>query len=126
MIGDVGRVPERKWWVLAAVGTGTFMSALDGSVVNSLLPLLRAALHTDVAAVEWVGTGYLLVVSGLLLGFGRLGDLRGHKSVYMTGLAGFVASSALCGLSPSVGWLIAARALQSISAAMLFANSPAI
>jgi EmrB/QacA subfamily drug resistance transporter len=102
------------------------MSALDGSVVNSLLPLLRSTLSTDVATVEWVVTVYLLVVSGLLLGFGRLGDLRGHKSVYMTGLAGFVTSSALCGLSPSVAWLIAARAVQAISAAMLFANSPAI
>src|SRR4051812_34512672 len=102
------------------------MSALDGSVVNSLLPLLRTTLHTEVATVEWVVTVYLLVVSGLLLGFGRLGDLRGHKGVYMTGLVGFVASSALCGLSPSAAWLIGARAVQAISAAMLFANSPAI
>ena len=117
---------DRKWWVLAAVGTGTFMSALDGSVVNSILPFLRTALATDVATIEWVVTIYLLVVSGLLLGFGRLGDLRGHKGVYMTGLVGFVSSSALCGLSPSVAWLIGARAVQAISAAMLFANSPAI
>ena len=117
---------DRKWWVLAAVGTGTFMSALDGSVVNSILPFLRTTLRTEVATVEWVVTIYLLVVSGLLLGFGRLGDLRGHKGVYLTGLVGFVASSALCGLSPSVSWLIGARALQAISAAMLFANSPAI
>jgi len=124
--GSPSTSETRKWWVLAAVGTGTFMSALDGSVVNSLLPLLRAALRTDVATVEWVVTVYLLVVSGLLLGFGRLGDLRGHKTVYLTGLVGFVSSSALCGLSPSVGWLIAARAVQAVSAAMLFANSPAI
>ena len=117
---------DRKWWVLAAVGTGTFMSALDGSVVNSILPLLRTTLETDVATIEWVVTVYLLVVSGLLLGFGRLGDLRGHKSVYITGLVGFVTSSALCGLSPSVAWLIGARGVQAISAAMLFANSPAI
>ena len=117
---------DRKWWVLAAVGTGTFMSALDGSVVNSILPLLRTTLETDVATIEWVVTVYLLVVSGLLLGFGRLGDLRGHKRVYMTGLVGFVMSSALCGLSPSVAWLIGARGVQAISAAMLFANSPAI
>jgi len=117
---------DRKWWVLAAVGTGTFMSALDGSVVNSILPFLRTTLRTEVATVEWVVTIYLLVVSGLLLGFGRLGDLRGHKGVYLTGLVGFVLSSALCGLSPSVNWLIGARALQAISAAMLFANSPAI
>ena len=116
----------RKWWVLVAVGTGTFMSALDGSVVNAILPVLRDELRTDVATVEWVVTVYLLVVSGLLLGFGRLGDVRGHKGVYLWGLSGFVASSALCGLAPSAEWLIAFRAIQAISASMLFANSPAI
>jgi len=116
----------RKWWVLVAIGTGTFMSALDGSVVNAILPVLRDELHTDVATVEWVVTVYLLVVSGLLLGFGRLGDVRGHKGVYLTGVTGFVASSALCGLASSAQWLIAFRALQAISAAMQFSNSPAI
>ena len=68
----------RKWWVLFAVGTGTFMSALDGSVVNAILPVVRDRLRADIATVEWVVTVYLLVVSGLLLGFGRLGDVRGH------------------------------------------------
>src|SRR6266481_7757082 len=116
----------RKWWVLVAVGTGTFMSALDGSVVNAILPVMRDQLRTDIATVEWVVTVYLLVVSGLLLGFGRLGDVRGHRAVYLWGLLGFVASSALCGLAPSAEWLIAFRALQSISASMQFANSPAI
>jgi EmrB/QacA subfamily drug resistance transporter len=116
----------RKWWVLVAIGTGTFMSALDGSVVNAILPVMRDRLRAGIATVEWVVTVYLLVVSGLLLGFGRLGDVRGHRTVYLWGLAGFVASSALCGLAPSAEWLIAFRALQAISASMLFANSPAI
>src|SRR5229473_2142885 len=116
----------RKWWVLVAIGTGTFMSALDGSVVNAVLPVLRDQLRTDIATVEWVVTVYLLVVSGLLLGFGRLGDARGHRTVYLWGVGGFVASSALCGLAPSAEWLIAFRALQAISASMQFANSPAI
>lgn len=116
----------RKWWVLVAVGVGTFMSALDGSIVNALLPTMRAALGTTVAGIEWVISVYLLVVSGVLLGFGRLGDLRGHKDVYLVGFVGFVAASAACGLAPSVGWLVAFRAVQAIAAAMLFANSPAI
>ncbi len=102
------------------------MSALDGSIVNALLPTVRAALGASVAAIEWVVSVYLLVVSGVLLGFGRLGDLRGHRGVYLTGFAGFVVTSALCGLAPSTEWLVAARALQAIAAAMLFANSPAI
>ncbi|HTT70323.1 MAG TPA: MFS transporter [Anaeromyxobacteraceae bacterium] len=117
---------RRKWWVLASIGIGTFMSALDASVVNALLPVMRASLHTGVAEIEWVVTVYLLVVSGVLLGFGRLGDLRGHKDVYLTGFVGFVLSSALCGCAASAGWLIACRALQALAAAMLFANAPAI
>jgi len=115
-----------KWAVLAAVGVGTFMSALDASIVNALLPTLRRALHTSVAGIEWVVTVYLLVVSGVLLIVGRLGDMRGHKDVYVTGFLGFVASSALCGLSRSLGWLVAFRAVQALSAAMLYANAPAI
>jgi EmrB/QacA subfamily drug resistance transporter len=116
----------RKWWVLVAVGVGTFMSALDGSVVNTILPVIRSHFASDIATVEWVVTIYLLLVSGVLLSFGRLGDLRGHKSIYVSGFGIFLAGSALCGLAPSVGALVAARAFQAIGAAMLFANSPAI
>src|SRR5512140_991389 len=110
---------NRKYAVLAAVGVGTFMSALDASIVNATLPKLQSALHASVAGIEWVVTIYLLVVSGLLLIVGRLGDMRGHKDVYLAGFVGFVASSALCGLSRSVGWLVAFRALQALSGAML-------
>ena len=117
---------SRRWWVLLAIGVGTFMSALDGSVVNTILPVMRTALHSDVAAVEWVVTVYLLVVSGVLLSFGRLGDLRGHKRTYVTGFGIFVVGSALCGIAPTAAALIAFRAFQALGAAMLFANSPAI
>ncbi len=124
--GEIIAGLERKWWVLLAVGVGTFMSALDSSVVNTVLPVVRRTFDSDVATVEWVVTVYLLVVSGLLLSFGRLGDLRGHKAVYVAGFGVFVFSSALCGLAPTSAALIAFRALQALGAAMLFANSPAI
>lgn len=117
---------ETKWLVLLAVGVGTFMSALDGSVVNTILPVIQKYFQSDVATVEWVVTVYLLVVSGLLLSFGRLGDLRGNKTVYLWGFVIFVLGSVLSGLSPTPVYLIAARALQALGAAMLFANSPAI
>lgn len=117
---------EAPWWVLVTIGVGTFMSALDGSVVNTLLPVLARELHTSVAGIEWVTTVYLLVVSALLLGVGRAGDLHGHKRLYVAGFLLFVLGSALCGLAPSVGALVALRALQAVGAAMLFANAPAI
>jgi EmrB/QacA subfamily drug resistance transporter len=112
--------------VLIAVGAGTFMSALDISVVNTVLPVVTRTFHTEVATVEWVVIVYLLLVSGMLPSFGRLGDLRGHKSVYIAGFFLFILSSVLCGLAPSVLALIGARCLQALGAAMLSANSPAI
>ncbi|HET7457952.1 MAG TPA: MFS transporter [Gemmatimonadaceae bacterium] len=113
-------------WVLVTIGTGTFMSALDGSVVNTLLPVLGRELHTGVAGIEWVTTVYLLVVSGLLLSVGRAGDLFGHRHLYLGGFVLFVIGSALCGLAGSAHWLIALRAVQALGAAMLFATAPAI
>ncbi len=117
---------DRKFWVLMAIGTGSFMSALDGSIVNTILPVLRNEFQSNVAAIEWVVIVYLLVLSGLLLTFGRLGDLRGHKSVYVWGFGIFVAGSALCGAAWSASALIIFRGMQAIGGAMLASNSPAI
>jgi EmrB/QacA subfamily drug resistance transporter len=117
---------DRKWLVFIAIGTGSFMVALDGSVVNAILPILRDTFSSNVATIEWVVTIYLLVLSGLLLSFGRLGDLRGHRSLYILGFVVFVASSALCGLAWSAGILIFFRGLQAIGGALLASNSPAI
>ena len=117
---------DTKWLVLIAVGIGTYMSALDGSVVSTILPVITEYFKTDVATIEWVITTYLLIVSALLLSVGRLGDMRGNKMIYVAGFAVFVAGSALCGLSPAPIFLISARGFQAIGAAMLFAISPAI
>jgi EmrB/QacA subfamily drug resistance transporter len=117
---------SKKWWVLTSIGVGTFMSALDGSVVNTVLPVLSRELHASVAGIEWVATIYLLVVSALLLGVGRAGDLRGHKRLYLFGFVLFVIGSAGCGFAPGVRALIAMRALQAVGASMLYANAPAI
>lgn len=115
-----------RWMVLVTVGVGTFMSALDGSVVNTILPVISSAMGSPIDAAQWIITIYLLVVSGLLLTFGRLGDLYGHKKIYLFGFGIFAISSAACGLAPSIMLLNVARAVQAIGAAMLFANAPAI
>ncbi len=111
---------------LLSVGLGTSMSALDASVVNTVLPVIRAEYHVPVGVIQWVSTTYLLIMGSLLLTFGRLGDLRGHKRVYLAGLVVFVPSSVLCGISPSVEMLIAARVLQGIGAAIVVSTAPAI
>ena len=102
------------------------MTALDTSVVNTVLPVIGKTYQTQIASVEWVVTIYLLGLSALLLGFGRLGDLRGHKIIYLLGFGVFVGSSMLCGMAPDVLTLVVFRGLQAIGAAMLAANSPAI
>lgn len=102
------------------------MSALDSSVVNVILPLLKSELHSSIDRVAWVPSVYLLVVSALLLLFGRLGDLNGHKRVYLAGFGVFLAGSLLCAAARSDVALIASRAVQAVGAAMLFANSPAV
>jgi EmrB/QacA subfamily drug resistance transporter len=117
---------NRKWLVLLAVGAGTFMTALDSSVVNTILPVVNRDFNSDIAIVEWVIVVYLLLISGLLPTFGRIGDIKGHKAVYISGFAIFIGSSTLCAFSPSIYILILSRSLQSIGAAMLSANSPAI
>ena len=115
-----------RWLVLVTVGIGTFMSALDGSVVNTLLPVLSHELRTSVAGIEWVTTIYLLVISGILLSVGRAGDLFGHKRLFIAGFALFVIGSALCGQAGSAHELVALRVVQALGAAMLMATSPAI
>ncbi|MBI5291303.1 MAG: MFS transporter [Chloroflexi bacterium] len=117
---------DRKWWVLIAIGAGSFMAALDASVVNIILPIVRDAFRSNVAAIEWIVAVYLLVLSGLLLTFGRLGDLRGHKTIYVWGFVIFVVSSTLCGAAWSTTALVFFRGLQAVGGAMLASNSLAL
>jgi MFS family permease len=102
------------------------MTALDTSVVNTVLPVIGQNFNEAISNVEWVVTIYLLVLSGLLLSFGRLGDMRGHKTIYLSGFGIFILGSLFSGIAPNVGLLIAFRGLQALGAAMLAANSPAI
>lgn len=115
-----------KWWTLAVVGSGTFMSALDTSIVNVALPVIRDATHAAVSTVEWVVLAYLITVSAALLLFGRLADLYDRRRLYLAGQLVFVLGSLACGLSRHVGALIAARAVQALGASLIFALSPAI
>jgi EmrB/QacA subfamily drug resistance transporter len=121
-----GEHTRSRWLVLFALGISTFMAALDGSVVNTILPVITRSFASDISRIQWVVTVYMLVLSGLLLSFGRVGDLRGHKNVFLGGFAVFTASSILCGMAPNISALILFRAIQALGAAMLSANSPAI
>jgi EmrB/QacA subfamily drug resistance transporter len=116
-----------KWAVLALVALGTFMTALDASIVNIGLPSIARAFRAPVGgAVEWVIIIYLVVIAGTLLTVGRLSDLVGSKAVWMTGLAMFVLGSTLCGAASTLVMLIIARAFQGLGGALIFAPGLAI
>ncbi len=110
---------SRKWWAMLGVAMGVFMSTIDGSIVNVALPTLQQALHTSFATVQWVAVSYLLVSASLVLGITRLADMIGKKRIYQIGMVIFTLGSLLCGLAPSVGFLIAFRVLQGTGAVML-------
>ncbi len=111
---------------MAAVSMGVFLATLDGSIVNIAVPTLETALNTQFAVVQWVVLAYLLTVTVLLLGVGRLADIIGKKSIYTVGFIVFTAGSVLCALAPTVGWLIGFRVFQAVGAAMVMALGPAI
>jgi len=114
------------WLIFLAVGIASLMSSLDSSVVNIILPVIKGDFSTDVATIEWVVVVYLLVVSSLLLSFGRLGDMRGHKSVFVFGFGLFIFGSVLCGLAPGAVWLVIFRGLQAVGGAILLSNATPI
>ncbi len=115
-----------KWWVLSAVACGTFMATLDSSIVNIALPTLTKSLGADLVRIKWVVIIYLLVITCLLLPWGRLADQWGRKKIFQLGFGLFTFGSLFCGASATLGWLLASRALQGVGAAMLMANGPAI
>jgi EmrB/QacA subfamily drug resistance transporter len=124
---DENRAQPKKWAVLGLVAVGTFMTTLDGSIVNISLPAIARTFHTPFSGpVEWVIIAYLVVIAATLLTFGRLSDLIGRKPVWGAGLALFTLGSGLCGAAGSLPWLIAARTFQGLGGALLFAPGMAI
>ncbi|KJQ54344.1 DHA2 family efflux MFS transporter permease subunit [Microbacterium sp. SA39] len=110
---------SRRWLALSILALAQFLVVLDASIVNIALPVLGQQLGMDTVALAWVITAYVLAFGGLLLLGGRLADRYGHRRVFLVGTAGFVAASAFAGLSFSAEMLLAARALQGASAALL-------
>ncbi|GAA5043412.1 MFS transporter [Nocardia callitridis] len=113
----------RKWLPLFAACLGTFMLLIDVTIVNVALPDIAADLHTGLSGLQWVVDGYALALAALLLVLGSLADRLGAKRVYLVGLAVFTLASLACGLAESAAVLIAARAVQGIGGAAMFATT---
>ncbi len=118
-------MPQR-WLGLMGLCLGVFMFTLDASIVNVALPTLVAAFGTTFSTVQWIVLGYLLIATALVMAAARLGDIHGKRRAYLAGLGIFTVGSLLCGLAPTVGWLIASRALQGLGAVFVSALGAAI
>ncbi|MDX6507431.1 MAG: hypothetical protein QOG06_2075 [Gaiellaceae bacterium] len=110
-----------RWVALYVLCLGDLMIVLDATIVNVALPSIRADLGFTSASLAWVLNAYLLTFGGFLLLGGRLGDLFGHRRLFLGGIALFTVASLACGLSGSQGFLIAARSVQGIGGAVVSA-----
>ena len=119
-------VQQRKWWILIAVAMFTFMSTLDGSIVNIALPTISANMSVPMNQAEWVVSVYLMVVCACLLLFGKIGDSWGKIKVFRLGMLIFTIGSLLCGFNHSLAFLLFARVVQAIGASMTMATNTGI
>jgi EmrB/QacA subfamily drug resistance transporter len=118
-----GIAANQRWLALYILCLGVLMIVLDSTIVNVALPSIRADLGFSETSLVWVVKAYLLTFGGFLLLGGRLGDLFGHRRVFLAGLAVFTIASAACGMSQTQGLLVAGRAVQGLGGAVVSAVS---
>ncbi len=122
----LARRSRRGRLTLVTVTLGSGIAILDGTVVNIALRRIGVDLGASLTQLQWIVNGYLLALASLILVGGALGDRLGRKRMYLTGVAGFAAASALCALARSPEQLVAFRVVQGISAALLTPGGLAI
>ncbi|HJR90565.1 MAG TPA: MFS transporter, partial [Aeromicrobium sp.] len=116
----------RGRWALAATIAGSGMALLDMTIVNVALPAIDADLEAGTAGLTWTVNAYTLTLASLILLGGSLGDRFGRRRVFLAGVIWFAVASLLCGVAPSIGFLVGARALQGVGGALLTPGSLAI
>lgn len=114
---------KQRWWALMVLCLGVLMIVLDTTIVNVALPSIREDLHFTETSLVWVVNAYMLTFGGFLLLGGRLGDLLGHRRMFLAGLVVFTIASLACGLAQNQALLIGARAAQGLGGAVVSAVS---
>lgn len=112
---------NKRWWALAVLCLGVLMIVLDTTIVNVALPSIRTDLGFTETSLVWVVNAYMLTFGGFLLLGGRLGDLYGHRRLFLAGIALFTLASLGCGLAQSQAMLVGARAVQGLGGAVVSA-----
>jgi EmrB/QacA subfamily drug resistance transporter len=110
---------SRTLWTFGITSAALFMASLDNLVVTTALPSIRAHLHASLAGLQWTVNAYTLTFAVLLLTGATLGERYGRRRLFTVGLGLFTAGSAAAALAPGIGWLVAARAIQGVGAAVL-------
>ncbi|MGC0421058.1 MFS transporter [Embleya sp. AB8] len=110
---------RRNNLVLAICCMSLFVVGLDSTIVNIALPAISKDIDAPLSGLQWIMDAYTLVLASLLMLAGSTGDRIGRRRVFQTGLAVFTLGSLMCSLAPSLGWLVAARALQAVGGSML-------
>lgn len=113
-------------WALTSLALSMLMPSLDTSIANAGLPILAAAFEATFQQVQWIVLAYLLAITTLIVSVGRLGDGFGRRRLLLIGIGIFTSASLACALAPGLGWLIGARAVQGVGAAIMFALTVAL
>lgn len=113
-------------WALASLSLSMLLSSLGTSIANVGLPTLAQAFDATFPEVQWIVLAYLLAITTLIVGIGRIGDLVGRRRLLLAGIFLFTVASILCGVAPTLWWLIASRALQGLGAAIMMALAMAL
>ena len=115
-----------EWAVLITLSLGFFMTLLDVTIVNVAIPDMRRSLHASLAEIGWVVNAYIIVLAVLMITAGRLGDMKGKRNLFITGVVVFTLASAAAGLSQNAAELITARGVQGLGAALLLPQTMAV
>jgi EmrB/QacA subfamily drug resistance transporter len=123
-----GDAAQRRyaWLVLSVTSLGMVLTGLNASMLNVALPRVVGHFHADAFAANWLLLSFQLVNTVMIVVFGRLADIFGRREMYLLGFVVFTTASLLAGLAPSIGVVIALRAVQAIGSAMILANSSAL
>src|ERR671937_404268 len=118
--------PSYKWWVTWTIMIGSFLFALDTTIVNIAIPKIMTSISADLNQIQWVLIIYMIGMAVVMPAAGRLSDLCGHKWLYMASLTVVTVSSALCGMAWSPGSLIFFRCLQGLGAGAIAPTAMAV
>lgn len=119
-------VMRDAWRTLSVVAFASMVSGMSGSALNVALPTVARHFDASSIAASWILLAYLLTNTVLLVAFGRMADMFGRRTMYLTGLALYTAGSIACGLAPNAWWLVGFRVVQAAGGAMLLTNSAAL